>query len=97
MTVWVIRHGRLVEKGSFREAREDKRSIFPTPNVSRLEPYASPIDGKEISTWRQRDKDLRDSNSIDPRDLKVKRNVPRRTSEPTPEQLSFQWTDPAGK
>jgi hypothetical protein len=39
MTVWVIREGRLVEKGSLEAARNDLRSIFPTPMLSKLEPY----------------------------------------------------------
>jgi hypothetical protein len=82
MTVWVIRNGVLVKKGSMQEARNDKRSIFPTPRLSRLEPYQSPIDGKEITSWSQRDKDLRDSNSYDPRDVSHERPKPKQLSLP---------------
>jgi len=48
MPVYVIRNGELVEKRDFSEAREDRRSIFPSPKVSRFESYESPIDDKTI-------------------------------------------------
>lgn len=47
----------------------DKKSDFPCPNVSRFKGYESPIDGKWISSDRQREQDLARSNSYDPRDL----------------------------
>jgi hypothetical protein len=69
MTVWVIREGKLVEKGSMQEARDDRRSIFPAPMVSRMESFESPVTGKEISSWRQRDRDMAAVDAIDRRDL----------------------------
>ena len=69
MTVWIIREGRLVEKGSLQEAHDDKRSIFPTPMVSRMEPFESPVTGKEISSWRERDRDMKAADAVDTRDL----------------------------
>lgn len=68
MTVWVFHQGKVVIKGSVR--RESvARADFPTPQISRLEPYESPIDGKEISSWRQRDQELKANDAYDPRDL----------------------------
>jgi hypothetical protein len=93
MTVWVVRDGVLVEKGSIRE-KPAERSLFPSPRVSRLEPYESPIDGTEITSWGQRNRELEANNAYDPRDVKVKKDVRPRTAEPSPEQLSFKWTDP---
>lgn len=72
MTCWVIREGRLVEKGSIAEAIEDRRSIFPTPMISRMEPFESPVTGKEISSWRERDRDMDAANAVDPRDIPQK-------------------------
>ena len=69
MSVWVIRNGELVEKANFEEAREDKRSIFPSPKVSRFEAYESPIDDKTISSHRQRDLDMHRANAYDVRDI----------------------------
>jgi hypothetical protein len=79
MAVYVLRGGVLVEKNSVWQARES-RGDFPTPRLSRLEPYQSPIDGKEITSWAARDKDLKDSNSYDPRD--VKKSPDARSSKP---------------
>lgn len=75
MTVYVLRGGKLVEKRGSRAKRK-------FPNVSRLEPYESPIDGKEITSWGQRDRDLKESNSYDPRDLKNERPKPRQLTLP---------------
>ena len=88
MAVWVYRDGHLVEKHRTRKGPVN-RSDFPTPRISRIEPYASPIDGKEITSWAARDKDLRDSNSYDPRDGKVASDGPRERARLNPEQLSL--------
>jgi hypothetical protein len=64
-----MRNGALVEKGSFQEAINDKRSIFPCPRISRIEPFESPVTGKEISSWRARDRDMDAAGAVDPRDL----------------------------
>jgi hypothetical protein len=69
MTVWVVREGRLVEKASVRAAAADRRSIFPAPMLSRMEPFESPVTGKEISSWRERDRDMDAAGAVDPRDL----------------------------
>ena len=70
MTVYVIRNGVAVPKSSLTSAHHDKRSILAAPRLSRLEPYESPIDGREITSWGMREKDLKDSNSYDKRDFK---------------------------
>ena len=94
--IYVLRNGHLVPKGSVRAARASARADFPTPRLSRLEPYESPIDGKEITSWAQRDRDLKENNAYDPRDVSRKPpNVRPEPAQPTPEQLSFRWTDPA--
>jgi hypothetical protein len=70
-TIWVYRMGRVVLKGS----EEDMQltpvasSDFPTPRISRMEPYQSPIDDREITSWRQRDRDMQANDCYDPRDL----------------------------
>jgi hypothetical protein len=69
MTVWVIRDGVLVEKGSIADAVQDRRSIFPTPMLSRMEPFESPVTGREITSWRERDRDMEAVGACDPRDL----------------------------
>jgi len=34
-----------------------------------MEPFESPVTGKEISSWRDRDKDMAAAGAVDPRDL----------------------------
>jgi hypothetical protein len=62
MTVYVVRNGQLVEKqvGPRRSGG---------PYLSRMEPFESPVTGKEISTWRERDADMKAVDAYDPRDL----------------------------
>lgn len=69
MTVFVIRDGRLVPKASMAEAIADARSIFPSPRVSRLDAYESPVTGKTITSHRQREADMNAAGAYDPRDL----------------------------
>ena len=69
MTIWVYRGGVMVMKGLERSGLTPVRSSFPTPMISRIEAYESPIDGKEISSWGQRDRELRAHDCFDPRDL----------------------------
>jgi hypothetical protein len=78
MTVYVIRKGKLVEKMAIARSKRQ----LPEPYISRLEPYESPIDGKEITSWGQRDRDLKESNSYDPRDLKNERPEQRQLTLP---------------
>jgi hypothetical protein len=57
MVVYVRRNGVLVEK--------TKADVKPY----RFKEYESPIDGALITSPRQRERDLNNSNSFDPRDL----------------------------
>jgi hypothetical protein len=69
MTVFVIRDGQIVEKGSIADAVADRCSIFPTPRVSRFEAMISPVTEKTISSWRERDRDMQAADAVDPRDI----------------------------
>jgi hypothetical protein len=37
--------------------------------ISRFEPMESPVTGKEITSWRDRDRDMAAVGCVDPRDL----------------------------
>lgn len=67
MTVYVIRNGELCEKAP--PASSNSRSSFPTPMLSRIEPFESPVTGREITSWRDRDRDMMAADAVDPRDL----------------------------
>jgi len=66
MTVYVYRNGQIVEKSC--QTKHEANS-FPTPMISRMEPFESPITGREITSWRERDRDMKASDSVDPRDF----------------------------
>jgi hypothetical protein len=86
--IFVFRDGALVPKGSDRARcpQTDTRSDFPAPRLSRIEPFESPITGREISSWRERDRDMEAAGAVDPRDLKKEaKNATRRNDTP------FEW------
>jgi hypothetical protein len=70
MTVYVFRNGLVIPRGSAPggEARP-ARSDLPAPMISRMEPFESPVTGKEISSWRERDRDMAAAGAVDPRDM----------------------------
>ena len=69
MTVFVMRDGKLVDRATALTADVDRRSPLPSPRVSRMTPFESPVTGKEIFSHRERDKDMKAADAFDPRDL----------------------------
>jgi hypothetical protein len=68
MPTYVLYAGRLIEK-RYRPARsQHAASELPAPAVQSFETYLSPIDNTTISSSRQRERDLHNSGSYDPRD-----------------------------
>lgn len=72
MTTYIFYGGRLIDK-RYRPASPTAHAVsdLPAPAVQSFESYASPIDDHSISSHRQRDKDLHNSGSYDPRDTPV--------------------------
>lgn len=68
MTVYVFRDGKYVDKATLYR-HEPVNTGFPTPRISRMEPFESPITGQEVSSWRQRDREMQANDCYDPRDL----------------------------
>ena len=68
MTVYVIRDGKLVEKFKLSSVLTLKER-FPAPRISRIEPFESPVTGREITSWRERDRDMAAADAVDPRDF----------------------------
>lgn len=62
---FVIRGDRLVEKVE----EPTRKPAFPSPMLSRMTSFESPVTGKTISSWRQRDADMEAAGAIDPRDI----------------------------
>lgn len=67
---FVYRDGEIVERVRRRQAPGGANgNALPTPHVSRPLSYESPVTGKEITSWRERDADLKAADACDPRDL----------------------------
>ena len=66
--IYVFRNGEVVPKRWSAPAPGG----FPSPRVSRMESFDSPIDGKSISSWRQRDRDMQAVDAVDRRDIPAK-------------------------
>jgi hypothetical protein len=67
VTVYVLRDGKLIEKPA--RAVPAARDGPSLPRISRIEPFESPISGKEITSWGERDREMRAFDCFDPRDL----------------------------
>jgi hypothetical protein len=68
MPIYVFYDGRLIEKRYRPAPPQHAASELPAPAVQSFEAYSSPIDHAAITSSRQRDRDLHNSGSYDPRD-----------------------------
>ena len=66
--IYVMKDGELVEKRSCSRAG-NKDTGLAFPHVQRPLSYESPVTGREITSWRERDADLKAADACDPRDL----------------------------
>jgi len=89
MTVWVYRGGRLVEKSSRGESFPPS---FPSPMVSRFDSYDSPVDDSTVSSWRQRDADMKKVDAVDPRDLDRKPFEERKARNARLRETPAEWS-----
>src|SRR5262245_12723271 len=98
---YVLRQGVLVEADRVSANNPPPaRSALCAPMVSRMESYESPVTGASISSWRQRDRDMKAANAVDPRDIPASAREKRRarsfdrlrTDEP---DAPFEWRKPA--
>jgi len=74
VTVYVYRDGKIVTK----LRRKQEATLFPTPRVSRFDAFESPVTGENISSWRQRERDMNAADAVDRRDIPSKAFEDRR-------------------
>jgi hypothetical protein len=67
MPTYVLYNGSIIDK-RYLPASYRALSELPAPMIQSFTSYYSPIDGQNISSFRQRDRDLHHSGSYDPRD-----------------------------
>ena len=68
MPTYVFYGGRLIEKRYRPALPQHAASDLPAPAIQSFVSFESPIDGRTISSHRQRERDLANSGSYDPRD-----------------------------
>jgi hypothetical protein len=68
MPIYVLYDGRLIDKRYLPAKPQHAVSELPAPAVQSFESYPSPINDNTISSSRQRERDLHNSGSYDPRD-----------------------------
>jgi len=68
MPVYVLYQGRIIAKQYKPSPSQHAASELPAPHVLSFESYLSPINDNTISSARQRERDLHNSGSYDPRD-----------------------------
>jgi len=66
--IYVFYDGRLIEKRYRPSKPQHAVSTLPAPAVQSFESYPSPIDNSLITSHRQRERDLHQSDSYDRRD-----------------------------
>lgn len=90
-TVYVFRNGELVEKGSF-EPEPRQRADFPTPRLSpRFETMESPVTGKAVTSWADRERDMRAADAVDARDVPRAPIEKRRKDRARPDAAPIKW------
>lgn len=88
MTIYVYYQGRLIAKQYKPASPQHAASELPAPAVQSFESYSSPVNDNMISSHRQRDRDLHDSGSYDPRDIPASYQKARDV------RLKQQWRTP---
>ena len=68
MPIYVLYDGRLIDKRYLPAKPQHAASELSAPYVQSFESYPSPINDNTISSARQRERDLTNSGSYDPRD-----------------------------
>jgi hypothetical protein len=91
VTTFVIRDGKLVERDRLARPGRLETSTFPAPAVSRMTSYESPVTGKDITSWRERERDMDAAGAVDPRDLPRKPFEKRKEFNERSRPLAPEW------
>lgn len=103
MTVFIFQGGEIIERRN-RRAVIIARSDLPAPMLSRMEPYESPVTEKQITSWRERDRDMAAAGAVDPRDMPppsrgtaaAAKKGERDGRKHTDDNAGFEWRSPTG-
>jgi len=91
-TVYVLRNGQLVEKGSLEPDSVGKSGDFPTPQIQpRFADMQSPVTGKTIGSWAERERDMKQAGAVDARDVPRGPIEKRKERASRPDSAPFEW------
>jgi hypothetical protein len=91
-TVYVFRNGELVEKGSLEPEPRESRSDFPTPMIQpHFADMESPVTGKVVGSWKERERDMRAVDAVDARDVPRGPIEKRKKDRARPDSAPFEW------
>jgi hypothetical protein len=95
--IYVFRDGRVVPK-PIAVHRERPAGALATPMLSpRFETFESPVTGRAVTSWRDRDRDMADGGAVDPRDLPRAPFEKRKQDNARQQQLTEQWGGPGSE
>jgi hypothetical protein len=87
--IYVLRDGKLVEK-PVNQSRDF--GSLATPMLSpRFETIESPVTGKPVTSWRDRERDMRAADAVDARDVPRGPIEKRKKDRARPDSAPFKW------
>jgi len=93
MTVWVFRDGELVDKSTVRPPQFAKSENLCTPNIQpAFADMESPVTGRMIGSWAERERDMRAADAVDARDMPRGPIEKRKRNRARPDSADkFEW------
>jgi hypothetical protein len=92
MTVWVFRDGELVDKSTVEPPKFAKSENLSTPMIQpRFADMESPVTGKTIGSWKERERDMRAADAVDARDVPRAPIEKRKRDRARPDSAPFEW------
>lgn len=93
--IYVLRDGKLVDKRTVERAdlwRPDARSDFPSPMIQPAFPdMESPVTGKTIGSWAERERDMKAADAVDARDVPRGPIEKRKRERARPDTAPIEW------
>lgn len=92
MTVFVIRDGQLVDKSTVQPPQFAKSGNLSTPMIQpRFADMESPVTGKVVGSWAERERDMRAVDAVDARDVPRAPIEKRKRERAKPDAAPFKW------
>lgn len=92
MTVWVYRDGEIVDKATVRPPQFARSENLSTPMIQPAFPdMESPVTGKMIGSWGERERDMKAADAVDARDVPRGPIEKRKRDRARPDSAPIKW------